>query len=363
MSEQHSTLSGAEDPMGLLHRHHADLVADLGSVLDVEAGLREVLLYADHAQQTATLGKVLDVEAGLAAIVPPLHRADLSAEDPDLLLYAEQEAPDTLFRVDPAVRMRLRRSHVVRRWFGRLKAAEDLHSYVREIVVLTERVHYLLADDSRIIDFSPILQTSLHLSRIAREVYAPSPDNNLEEALQRVPAITSSLEREISQASDAARSLEAVRILNRRNPKNTLHRKSLRDFQQNLTAALGRAKTLSSELTERASTVLRFVLGNEHKYAIALQTCLARKTGAKNFPLLNAEQARDFLDDFTYADLRSADLRGTDMTGVRWSIQTRWPADLDVQDLRARSTEDPPGSGSFIVRSGTARMRACVQLI
>ncbi|MEH0447716.1 MULTISPECIES: hypothetical protein [unclassified Streptomyces] len=64
------------------------------------------------------------------------------------------------------------------------------------------------------------------------------------------------------------------------------------------------------------------------------------------------------MDDFTATDLSNADLTGIDLGGVYWSEHTtRWPPAINVEDLKARSKETPSGSGTWIVRSGTATIR------
>ncbi|MDO0914146.1 hypothetical protein QQM39_25930 [Streptomyces sp. DT2A-34] len=68
------------------------------------------------------------------------------------------------------------------------------------------------------------------------------------------------------------------------------------------------------------------------------------------------------LDDFTHDDLRDTDLRGIDFSGVHWSQRTQWPPVVDVEALKARSDETPPGSGTWIIRSGTTTIRDFVDL-
>ncbi|MCX4596873.1 SAV_2336 N-terminal domain-related protein [Streptomyces sp. NBC_01549] len=70
-------------------------------------------------------------------------------------------------------------------------------------------------------------------------------------------------------------------------------------------------------------------------------------------PELDEELLHKILDDFTNVDLTNSDLTGIDMVRVRWSPLTRWPATLDVEELKARSSESAPGSGVYIVRLGT----------
>jgi hypothetical protein len=55
-------------------------------------------------------------------------------------------------------------------------------------------------------------------------------------------------------------------------------------------------------------------------------------------------------DDFTGADLRSADLTDAALIGVRWSDTTQWPApDVD----RIRRTSVAIGDGQYEIRPGT----------
>ncbi|WP_019064563.1 hypothetical protein [Streptomyces prunicolor] len=69
--------------------------------------------------------------------------------------------------------------------------------------------------------------------------------------------------------------------------------------------------------------------------------------------VLDKNSLHTLLDDFT-----STDLTGIDLSGVRWSEHTtQWPSAIDIEDLKARSDETPPGTGTWIVRSGTATIR------
>jgi uncharacterized protein YjbI with pentapeptide repeats len=61
------------------------------------------------------------------------------------------------------------------------------------------------------------------------------------------------------------------------------------------------------------------------------------------------------LHDFTEADLSAVDLTGVDLEGVRWSERgTRWPASMDVDQLRRVSRETEPGAGVYVVTRGTS---------
>lgn len=66
MSNQHVSLDELDR---WLAEQHRDLVSDLATTLDVEAGLGEVLVRSRYEDFAADLGRSLDVEAGLAAVV------------------------------------------------------------------------------------------------------------------------------------------------------------------------------------------------------------------------------------------------------------------------------------------------------
>lgn len=79
-----------------LAEQHRRMVTDLASILDVEAGLREVMIPTRHADLVSDLGDVLDVEAGLSAIVstaptPTPH------EQEELAGTAASRGPSTRF--------------------------------------------------------------------------------------------------------------------------------------------------------------------------------------------------------------------------------------------------------------------------
>lgn len=69
-----------DGPDRRLANEHRKLVVDIAATVDVEAGLREVLIRTHHADLVADLGHSLDIEAGLAAIVPAISGATPSNE-------------------------------------------------------------------------------------------------------------------------------------------------------------------------------------------------------------------------------------------------------------------------------------------
>lgn len=102
--------------------------------------------------------------------------------------------------------------------------------------------------------------------------------------------------------------------------------------------------------------LLLVVKAGETEFRTAVGAVLHRTV-----PAFDTETAEIFLDDFTSSDLRTADLDGVDLTGVRWAEHgTLWPTNVDIDALKARSTETPQGSVIWIVQSGTAPINGLV---
>lgn len=89
------------------------MVDDLAATLDLEAGLREVMIPARHADLVADLRDVLDVEDGLSAIVPaiPDDSSEVGPEEaqPDLQLPTDlQELVRAIASASPTARLAMR---------------------------------------------------------------------------------------------------------------------------------------------------------------------------------------------------------------------------------------------------------------
>jgi hypothetical protein len=133
-----------------------------------------------------------------------------------------------------------------------------------------------------------------------------------------------------------------------------------RDLNSILDLALARASDLDLDhASEAARTVVRTVVDvRTTEVGRAIGAALRREP-----PMLDKNSLHTLLDDFTTADLSDVDLTGMDLSGVHWSERgTQWPPVLDVEDLKARSDETPRGSGTWIVRSGTASIRDPAEL-
>ncbi|MEU8786105.1 hypothetical protein [Streptomyces sp. NPDC048637] len=313
-----------------LDQHKRALLDDLGAVLDIEAGLREILLQSRHDTLLSDLGTILDVEAGLSAILPPAT-PPLPAIRPDTKAAWEgSTAAERFFlSVSPQVRVALRVHPDVIAACRLLERARDLDQSLDHGLVLARLLTFdrdLAADLARALDL----------------------------ALARARDLALHLDLDRDRTLALARARDLARILDR------LHDLALvlvadldRDFDRAVVHVLGqflsRVRDLSHDFVDICITEVR--------------RCIAGGLD-RDLPVLNEDELNAFLDDFTTTDLRTADLDGIDLGGVRWSeLGTRWPAAVDIEGLKTRSEEAPPGSGIYVVRSGTASMRGLVGLL
>lgn len=137
------------------------------------------------------------------------------------------------------------------------------------------------------------------------------------------------------------------------NPDRPLTRALARDLSRGLDPASG--LTAPGTTRERISRALDLAC----KRSRALdRVCV--QGAADRLGILPAEGLAEALldgamDDFTNADLTSANLADTDVTGVRWSLSgTTWPSGANVKKLLARSEQAGPGGVLVITRRGIA---------
>ncbi|WP_030913180.1 hypothetical protein [Streptosporangium amethystogenes] len=316
----------------LLEQHRRALVDDLDTVLDVEAGLREVLLQSRHSSLVDDLDTVLDVEAGLTAILPvtspPVTRPGPSA--------AEQDPAATersLGLVDPQVRLTLRchpdvvtasrnLAHASALALAGADAGAVAHTLVLDLARAGAFARARALDSALVL----ALDHALDLARALNPVHV--------DVLDLVYAHAHALIRALDRARALAGDLDHVPDIER---------------------ALLRARALDADLAHD--------LARAHT-GVIVDLCVAEVRQAvgevlgRELPLRDEDATRAFLDDFTTADLRTADLSGIDIEGVRWSESgTRWPAEVDIEALRARSEEVGTGSGVHVVRAGPATSR------
>ncbi|WP_143179718.1 hypothetical protein [Streptomyces yunnanensis] len=336
-----------------LDQHQRTLTDVLDEVLDTEAGLREVLLQLRHDTAVDNLDTVLDAEAGLKAILPATLRNSPSGR-PDA-----QEAPlentgarrDAFHAVSPVDRMALRSNPEVTAACLDLDRALDLIRHLDPDLVLDRALN--LAHD-----------LALDLAR-ARDLNFDG-DFNIDDDLDRELTRACVLADDLAGALNNARARGLVRDLNVARDLNIARNRDLsvaRNRARDLNIVLDRARDLAHDMDrdlDRAralALVLVDVRANQVGRAIGLVL-------RWELPALDKDSLHAFLNDFTTADLSSAELGGVDLDGVRWSERgTKWPPVVDVEALKILSAETPPGSKTWIVRSGTATIRDFVELV
>lgn len=317
---------------------HATTAADLDGLLDVEAGLREALVAAQHTRTGDDLN--LDIEAGLRAITPA---PDVAAspptthpEQPDRLgshsavaarLMSLDSASRLALRNHPAIRalaliLELTNAAAINRALGlgltldfdhdldQVRDLVDVLDHVRDLVDVLD----LVRDLDRDLAFIPSLDS---LRAFAHNRHIPHA---------RARAIILELARELdhwrglarTRARSNSRILGFTRFLGLRYSR-------ARDIEQAIDIDLVRDLDLVRNLDQ----------GRARARARARDLNLAR-------------------NNFTDADLSDVDLTRVSLTGIRWSMATRWPSDewraqalLDSQDL---------GDGTYEIRGGTTNV-------
>lgn len=320
-------------------RYLRTLTGELTAFLDIEAGLREVLIQSRYEALVEDFGDVLDTEAGLAVILSgrePLPTATQSEKNP---LEAENAAVGNLLRtVTPQVRMELRR---------------------HPDIVMASRVLSLALDIVCTLDHAVDLDLSLNraLDRVIdsdlAHARASSIVNVLEHAIDTARALAHALDqtRDSVTSDELVLELDLVSIL-------------AFDLAHDLVRAQGRASSLALHLeTNSASILARSLIRVRDRVRNHSMTEICARQVAytigrvlgQDLPALDKDKVHVFLDDFTTSDLRAVDLDGIDLVGVRWSEHgTLWPVAVDVEELKIRSKEDPVGSGVYVIQSGTA---------
>ncbi|MFD9573961.1 hypothetical protein ACFWBI_29490 [Streptomyces sp. NPDC059982] len=346
---------------------HGRALADaLGEALDVEAGLREALVQSRHDDAEDELEEVLDTESGLAAILPA-DPAPSAGRTPGP--RGRSAAQEFLHSVSPADRLVLRCNPEVTAAARALDRAVDLAHNPYDGQVMLERAldlaRDLVLDISRARDFDYDIDLTIDpdlAEGLARALRSARLVEGLGLFWVRADGRTS-LSDDVAIAGDLnlarARGLDTARA-------------RCRDLNQ----VLNRARDLAEQLSGQLSGVVPDLDG-PHTDAVArdladvLVTIRAEQVGRavarvlrRDPPPLDKDAALAFLHDFTDADLRAADLKGVDLGGVHWSESgTRWPAAVDLADLKRRSVETPAGSAVWVVRWGTAEFREFAEVL
>ncbi|WP_333767740.1 hypothetical protein [Streptomyces sp. IBSBF 2435] len=321
----------------------------LDSVLDIEAGLREILIHSRHDTAVNALGTVLDTEAGLAGILPPSPQPQAFSDTSGT--HRHPHTGDFLPTLSPADRMGLREHPDVKaaqralardRVRVRDLALDLAHDLVRDLAldlardlahILVRDLDLVVRDRVRDLDLDLARDRALDLVRaLALALALVVRDRRLALNLARARALARALAR--------ARALDLALDL-------ALERAHVLDLDLDPDLACDAALNLDPALNLDAFIEIR-----TNEVCRAIGSVLRQDP-----PVLDAASVPTLLDDFTHDDLRDTDLRGIDFSGVHWSQRTQWPPVVDIEALKARSDETPPGSGIWIVRSGTTTVR------
>ncbi|MER8012379.1 hypothetical protein [Streptomyces sp. NPDC094149] len=378
MTRQHEPVPDDQATHHWLTQYQHTLTHALDDLLDVEAGLREILLHSHHDAAVDNLGTVLDAEAGLAAILPTPTPAPPSRTD-------APDAEELLRTLSPAERIALRNHPDVKAASQALKRAIDL-------------TRGLILDPARNRNFAHAHAVALELNLALAGDLAQAIERDLDYALTHADALdlnlglvrasaragglAQAIERDLNRALDHARDLDhaldlaLARVRVRADDLAlAIERDHADALDHDLTRALARARDLASVIEHtRALDVdhardrdLGGVINGTRDVIIEIR--IAEVERAVGLALRREPAALDenalyrLLDDFTTGDLRDVDLAGVDLGGVHWSEHTtQWPPSVDVEDLKTRSDEIPSGTGIWIVRSGTATIRGFAEL-
>ncbi|MBD0742939.1 hypothetical protein [Streptomyces sp. CBMA152] len=338
------------------------LLDAVGGFLDVEAGLREVLLHSSHKTLVEGLDAVVNVEAGLAAILP---QTPLARHLPVPVASSSREPAsvrEVLARVSPGARIALRVRPSVVAGYEALEALDVALTDWQQVHRLVRRLDGVLSG-SVVDDFEQARTLSRKLQHRAEQICDVLWEakgfvrHGFDEALDAVLVDIRRVSGELAGASGLAVEFSSPpRASNRRFfLEARAARRAERERAEQLNQFVDRPRALVDDLSalvRRGDWAVRHL---SHECSERVRGIFIHELDVHDFPVLDFAQVKAFLDDFTTADLRTAVLAGVDLDGVRWSVaKTRWPASTDVEDLKARSVASPPGSGIFTIRSGTA---------
>ncbi|WP_049571360.1 hypothetical protein [Streptomyces sp. SBT349] len=356
-----------------LNNYQRNLVDGLAAVIDVEAGLEEILLQSRNDASVDSLITVLDEQAGLQEILSrsrhdaPKGSAFVPFEDTgsqgtaltdtgtDLsIISAVSEASSSdikaalvLATTNAHTRIRVRTHPEVaaacnnlariRTWAYHLRLDRDPGTGLLGALDLTCHLTNGLANSHRLsVALHDALRSALGISN--RYHYTLILGHALEQARgEFLVFMEGSKEWEINtplgQGPALGRALILGRILDLAIALSfSLQRQHQRDLI--LDRVLARARAIEKDMDE-----VRRAL------KVALQQHIPSR--------INPAWVDAFLDDFTTSDLRTTDLSDVDLEGVRWSESgTLWPAAMDIEDLKIRSEETFVDSGIYVIRSG-----------
>jgi hypothetical protein len=280
----------------LAYQHHT-LVIDVVGTLEVEAGLRELLIPTHHADLVADLTRCLDIKTGLASITPvaadvtpstPLPLPNWQPTDP-VHVNGEHAQPDTIL---------VEFLHAAASWSPSTRLAMRTHPLFT-IASVHDRAHTLVLSLGCASDLANglegkldgvlrcILDHGLDHTRDLGSYLDRSLDHlaplDLNNALAHLLTLDHALGHHRAQASNYAR-------ISTHNVTHYLAR------MRSLIGDLDRTQSFASELTQTIQILIHF---------------------------------HGVLSNVTGVDLRNVNFTGIPLQGLRWSVHTRWPPEIE----------------------------------
>ncbi|MFE4492461.1 hypothetical protein ACFRKD_08375 [Streptomyces niveus] len=342
-------LDGAEDRVShWLDAQQRSLLNHLDTVLDAEAGLGDILTQAHRNAVTDRLKNALDTEAGLREILVPSSPLAASPQKQPGLNEVTPGAAAPEEQVSPQVRLTLRTESHVSEACGVLEDAvsiDKLICFVHTRAAVLKRANSHACPQKHTGTCGP---SCVRLATDARKALSAALlIFKIAGPRSRAFAERLDLEPAGDRAATLAAGLESSRYRLRALTNITHSNGGCR----NVPAAAVELTEILDEMREISRDVVGLCIARVWQ---TISMILGRY-----LPALDERATLAFLDDFTICDLRETDLGSIDLTGVRWSERgTLWPEAVDVEDLKIRSDEILAGSGVYVIRSGTATVRA-----
>lgn len=333
---------------------------ELDELIDVEAGLTEILLQSRHEATIDDLDLLIDADSGLGAILgryPDRRDDDLTGrtatgvpqqENSPSIAAVQRLALRGTPEFAPAIAV-LRKAHALSEHLspelkGVIELELSLASLTSEILQVA-----LLAEGRDRADMPSGYDNSFSMTHPAG--HAAALLTILNHSLRGVLSLVDRLvdypsENPAITTDDPDAALSQINLL-----------------RANLYTLLDQIRISNPALNLEQLQVPHFYIRSIGPAVMKfIRSALPPASG---FPVKDdaLDDALGFFDDFTSADLTSADLTHADLERVRWSlVATNWPVELDRDEMVRRSREISWGSGIYVVESGTAHRNFASQL-
>ncbi|MEV0027844.1 hypothetical protein [Nocardia sp. NPDC050793] len=333
---------------------HRDFVTGLAERLDIETGLREVLLEERHADFVDQVRDNLDIEAGLAAIIPPELPAELIQEHPedDADAGSLQWASRELALMPLSTRLTLR-----------AKYAPGLGAAVRDVLTIGQ---------SASLNEGHLRDVRGHLEPIFKPlnvgvIYVNAPTGlGRTEAVRMYAESLKNFEKSGEDGDADAWFFDALTELRQRPGRTSRQEIGDQILHLQITtpfiAGMGPTRTPDPVGPHQwVAMVGEFVQWMLDRADDAVATASGERRGPEAVHQEISDALAELmshlgcleqmLNDFIGADLRDVDLAGVPLNGVRWSAATtRWPEHW-IEQIERDSVSI--GDGVFEIHYGT----------